>query len=61
MIKKLIHISDIHFRTYKRHDEYQVVLEQFLNEIDLLTKKYSFDEARIVITGDIVHQKMRDN
>ena len=58
MIKKIIHISDIHFRTYKRHDEYQVVLNQFIDEIDELTTKYSFDEVRIVIAGDIVHQKI---
>jgi DNA repair exonuclease SbcCD nuclease subunit len=58
MIKKIIHISDIHFRTYKRHDEYLVVLNQFIDEINELSTEYSSDELRIVIAGDIVHQKI---
>jgi exonuclease SbcD len=53
MIKKLVVISDIHVRTFKRHDEY---IEQF-------DKFYALAEAekpdRIVITGDVVHQKIQ--
>ena len=58
MIKKIVHISDIHFRTYKRHDEYQVVLNQFIIELIALSSKYKRDELRVVITGDMVHQKI---
>jgi DNA repair exonuclease SbcCD nuclease subunit len=58
MIKKIVHISDIHFRTYKRHDEYIIVLNQFIDELNELSTEYSRDELRVVIAGDIVHQKI---
>jgi DNA repair exonuclease SbcCD nuclease subunit len=58
MIKKLIQISDIHIRTYKRHDECKEVLTQFFDEIRDFAKDYSPEELRIVITGDVVHQKI---
>ncbi len=60
MIKKLFHIADLHFRTYNRHSECKEVCSKFLIEV----KKYiednnlSFEECRIVIAGDIVHQKI---
>lgn len=58
MIKKIIHLGDLHIRTYKRHDEYRVVLTDFLNEIKKLLNDYSPEELRIAVTGDIVHQKV---
>lgn len=58
MVKKLIHISDIHFRTYKRHTEYREIIEDFIKEVIELRKIYSYEELRIVVTGDIVHQKI---
>lgn len=58
MIKKIVHISDVHFRTYKRHDEYQIVLTEFITQIRKLREDYGHDELRIVIAGDIVHQKI---
>ena len=60
MIKKLFHIADLHFRTYKRHDECREVCQKFIQE----TKNYvddnnlSRNEVRIVMAGDIVHQKI---
>ena len=60
MIKKIFHLADIHIRTYKRHDEYREQLIKLFNEIieyinnNNLTK----DEVRIVLAGDIVHQKV---
>lgn len=57
-IKKIVHISDIHFRTFKRHDEYKEILIEVINSIKEETSEYDFDEIRIVITGDIVHQKI---
>lgn len=51
MLNKIIHISDIHIRLFKRHEEYR---EQFLKFFDDC-KKHKPD--RIVITGDIVHSK----
>ena len=60
MVKKLFHIADLHFRTYKRHDESREICEKFLNEVKeyLNTNSLSFKESRIVIAGDVVHQKI---
>jgi DNA repair exonuclease SbcCD nuclease subunit len=58
MIKKIIHIADLHFRTFKRHQEYREQSEKFFSEIDSLLKEYSKDEIRIAILGDLVHQKI---
>lgn len=56
-IKKIIQIGDIHIRKYDRHDEYIDVFNSLYNSIKEETKSYSSDEIRIVICGDIVHQK----
>ena len=60
MIKKIFHIADLHFRTYNRHRESKEVCYKFLNEIKFYIEdnKLSFEECRIVIAGDIVHQKI---
>ena len=60
MIKKLFHIADLHFRTYKRHDECRDVCEKFIEEVKeyITTNKLEHNEARIVMAGDIVHQKI---
>ena len=58
MVKKLIHISDIHFRTYKRHDEYKEIIKDFIIEAKEIAKEFKYDEVRIVVVGDIVHQKI---
>lgn len=58
MIKKIIHIADIHIRTLLYHDIYQVQFDKFILEIEKLKETFSFDELRIVITGDIVHNKI---
>ncbi len=58
MIKKLIHIADFHLRTYKRHDEYREASETFFSDIKVILEDFKYDEARIVIVGDIVHQKI---
>lgn len=51
MIKRLIHISDVHIRNVKRHDEYSTVFERLFAYIDTV------DDSAIVLTGDIVHSK----
>jgi DNA repair exonuclease SbcCD nuclease subunit len=53
MVKKIIQISDIHIRTFKRHDEYNEQFEKFYQ----MAAEEKPD--RIVITGDIVHQKIQ--
>jgi len=60
MIKKVFHIADLHFRTYSRHQECKEGCYKFLNEVRFYMEdnKLSFDEVRIVIVGDIVHQKI---
>jgi DNA repair exonuclease SbcCD nuclease subunit len=63
MIKKIIHLSDIHLKTFQLHDLYKKQFEKFINEINKHSTKWNldgitFDEIRIVITGDIVHNKI---
>ena len=60
MIKKVFHIADLHFRTYNRHSECKEVCYQFLNDIKFYMedRNLSFEEGRIVVVGDIVHQKI---
>lgn len=58
MVKKVIHIADIHIRTFRMHDVYGEVFKSFLKEIRELVKDYKREEVRIVIVGDLVHQKI---
>lgn len=58
MIKKIVHISDIHIRTFQLHDLYRRQFEIFLEEMRQILSPYEYDEIRIVITGDISHQKI---
>jgi DNA repair exonuclease SbcCD nuclease subunit len=59
MVKKIIHIADIHIRTFQHHEQYK---EQFLKLISELVTKHvtdhSRDEVRVVIAGDLAHQKI---
>lgn len=59
-IKKLFHIADLHFRTYKRMAESEDGCQKFLDEVRLYMSENNLthSEARIVIVGDIVHQKI---
>ena len=43
MIKKLFHIADLHFRTFKRLDESEEVCKKFLDEV----KKYIEENPNI--------------
>jgi len=58
MIKKIVHLADIHIRTYRHHDEYEEVFENLYTKCKELTKDYDYDEVRIVIVGDVLHQKI---
>jgi DNA repair exonuclease SbcCD nuclease subunit len=58
MIKRIIHIADIHIRTIQLHDLYKKQFEIFIYELQKQTKDYSPEEIRIVIAGDISHQKI---
>jgi len=58
MIKKIIHLSDIHVRTTQYHELYKKQFTSFLNDIEVKVGGHSVDEVRVVITGDIFHQKI---
>ena len=58
MIKKLVHLADIHIRCFKRHDEYREVLAQVIQDIKVKVSEFKREEVRIVIVGDLLHQKI---
>lgn len=63
MIKKIIHIADIHIRTIQLHDLYKRQFDIFIGEISSQVEAWEKsgikkDEIRIVIAGDIAHQKI---
>jgi DNA repair exonuclease SbcCD nuclease subunit len=57
-VKKIIHIADIHIRTYRMHDVYGEAFKSFLKQVRELVKDYDREEVRIAICGDYVHQKI---
>lgn len=57
MIKKIIHVSDVHIRNYQRLDEYTDQLNKFIAKCKEIAEPYDKDEVRIVICGDICHSK----
>jgi len=57
-IKKIVHIADIHVRTLKLHDLYKKQFNRFFDDLKELNQEYDREEIRIVITGDLVHQKI---
>ena len=58
MIKKIVHLADIHIRTMRLHDEYTEVFKKLFSELTTMLADYNREEIRIVIAGDLVHQKI---
>jgi len=58
MIKKIVHTADLHIRTFKMHDEYKIAFNLFLDKVRKELEGIDYKEARIVIVGDLVHQKI---
>ncbi len=58
MIKKVVHLADIHIRTFRLHDEYKDVFKTLFNDLRELLTDFKREEVRIVIAGDLVHQKI---
>jgi DNA repair exonuclease SbcCD nuclease subunit len=63
MIKKIIHIADLHIRTIQMHDLYKEQFEKLIEEINehaiqWTSEGIAWEEIRIVIAGDIAHQKI---
>ena len=57
MIKKVIHLADIHIRPYQRLEEYTNKLITLKEKIKESVGSMNRDEIKIVISGDIVHSK----
>lgn len=58
MVKKIIHTGDIHIRNLRRREEYQEQLTKFIDECKEIAGKYAENEIRIVIAGDLLHNKL---
>ena len=63
MVKKIIHIADLHIRTIQMHDLYREQFETLIWEIQEHNIKWhsegiQHEEIRIVVAGDIAHQKI---
>ena len=58
MIKRIIHLADLHIRTIQLHDLYRRQFEIFLKEMDTQLEGFESNEVRFVIAGDINHQKI---
>lgn len=58
MIKCIIQAADIHIRNFMRLEEYTIQLNKFIEECRDIAAQYEKDEVRIVICGDLVHQKL---
>jgi len=59
MIKKVLHTADIHIRNIKRHEEYKIQLSKFIESCETICSDYEFNEVRILLAGDIFHQKIQ--
>lgn len=58
MVKKVIHIADVHIRTMRMHDEYKEVFVSLIKQVTELVQDFEREEIRIVVAGDLVHQKI---
>lgn len=58
MIRYLYHISDIHIRLFSRRNEYHHVFDQLYSFLRERVACHGKDKAMIVITGDVLHNKI---
>jgi DNA repair exonuclease SbcCD nuclease subunit len=58
MVKKIVHLADIHIRTMRMHSEYLDSFKSLMVDLRELLKDYEREEIRIVVAGDLVHQKI---
>lgn len=54
-VSKVIHISDVHIRNYKRHDEYESVFDKLYTYCEDVVAKDN--NTIIYVAGDVVHAK----
>ena len=57
MVRCIIHCADIHIRPYQRMSEYAEQMETFVGKCSEIASGYDRDEVRILICGDILHNK----
>ena len=58
MIKVIIHTADIHIRRTQYHENYEKQFRKFIDDAKERIKDYTYDEVRVVIAGDLVHEKI---
>lgn len=58
MVKYIISAADIHIKNLRRQDEYQIQLKKFVDECKEFASKHNPEEIRIVLAGDILHNKL---
>lgn len=59
MIKKIFHCADLHIPNTEQNRPYMSMIKQFLAELLQESKKYNPNEIRIVLAGDIFHNKIK--
>ena len=59
MSKKIFHIADLHIPNTEDNRPYMEMIKQALAELLKETKKLENDEFRIVIVGDVFHNKIK--
>ena len=57
-VRVVCHLADIHIRTFRMHDEYLDVFKTLMTDLTNLLVDYKREEVRIVVAGDLVHQKI---
>jgi len=57
-VLKVIHCADIHIRTFRMHEEYKEAFQKFIDEVKDYCKDFDYEEIRIAVVGDLVHQKI---
>lgn len=58
MVTKIIACADIHIPTYKGIDDVKKVLSTFIEQCKEIVKENGKAETRIVVCGDLVHNKI---
>ena len=56
-IKKIVQMADIHIMKYDRHEEYLYMFKLLKDKLKEELAGLEYDEIRIVVCGDIAHQK----
>ncbi|MCD8207341.1 MAG: metallophosphoesterase family protein [Bacteroidales bacterium] len=59
MIKKVIHIADVHIPNMEDKRPYSAMLDKFCDELETYVSQYDRDEIRIVVAGDMFHHKIK--